>query len=92
VVRTAHAPEQGYNYNLDSVALNYLCPVSQLRVVSHNRTKCRENETHEQNYFLSIMHMQVTTHLSDSGWRPTPPPMGAWGPAVDISCIDGGRS
>jgi hypothetical protein len=55
----AHAPKQGHNNNLDSVALNYPCPVSRLRVVSHNRTKCRENKTCEQNYFLSITPMQV---------------------------------
>jgi hypothetical protein len=67
-----HAPEQGHNHNLGSVALNYPCPVSRLRVVSHNRTKCRENETREQNYFLSIMPMHVTTHLSDPGWRLEP--------------------
>jgi hypothetical protein len=55
--RTTHATEQAHHHNLDSVALNYPCPVSRLRVVSHNKTKCRENGTHEQNYFLSIMPM-----------------------------------
>jgi hypothetical protein len=28
-------------------------------VVSHNKTKCKKNETREQNYFLSIIPMQV---------------------------------
>jgi hypothetical protein len=55
----AHAPEQGHNHNLDSVALNYPCPVSRLKVISHSRTKYRENETREQKYFMSIMPMQV---------------------------------
>jgi hypothetical protein len=60
-----HAPEQGHNHNLDSITLNYSRPISQLRVISHNRTKCRENGTHEYNYFLSIMPMHITTYLSD---------------------------
>jgi hypothetical protein len=47
-----HAPEQGHNHNLDSVALNYPCPVSRLKVISHNRTKYRENGTREQKYFF----------------------------------------
>jgi hypothetical protein len=70
-----HALEQGHNHNLDRVTLNYPCPVSRLRVIRHNRTKCRENGTHEQHYFffLSIMTMQVTTHLLDPGWGPEPP-------------------
>jgi hypothetical protein len=52
-----HAPEQGHNHNLDSIILNYPCLISRLKVVNHNRTKCRENETRKQNYFLSIMPM-----------------------------------
>jgi hypothetical protein len=37
-----HTPlEQAYNHNLDSVTLNYPCPVSRLRIVSHNRTMRR---------------------------------------------------
>jgi hypothetical protein len=71
----AHAPEQGNNHNLDSVALNYPFLVSQLRVMSHNRTKCRENGTREQNYFLSIMPMQVyNTPLGSWMGTGTPPP------------------
>jgi hypothetical protein len=86
-----HAPEQGHNHNLDSVALNYPCPVSWLRVVGHNRTKCRENESREQNYFLSIMPMQVTTDLPDPGWKPDPPhPHG--GLSSTFLSVDGGRS
>jgi hypothetical protein len=69
----AHAAEQIHNHNLDSVTLNYPHPVSRLRVVSHNRTKCKDNGTHDQNYFLSIIPMQVTTHLSDPGWGLDPP-------------------
>jgi hypothetical protein len=37
------------------------------------------------------MSMQATMHLSDPGWR-LDPPMGAWGPTIDVSCIDGGCS
>jgi hypothetical protein len=46
-----YAPEQAYNHNLDSVALNYSCPISWLRVIRHNRIKCGESEIHEQNCF-----------------------------------------
>jgi hypothetical protein len=74
----AHASEQGHNHKLDSVALNYPCPVNQLRVVSYNKTKCRENGTREQNNFLSIMPMQVYTTplVSRMG---TGPPCGGQG-------------
>jgi hypothetical protein len=49
--------------------------------VSHNKTKYRENETREQNYFLSIMPMQVyNTHLGFwIGTDPPPPPRGGPG-------------
>jgi hypothetical protein len=79
--RIAHAPEQGHNHNLDSVALNYPCPVGQLRVVRHNKTKCRENEIREQNYCLSIMPMQVY-NTSLGSRMGTGPPCGGlpWGP------------
>jgi hypothetical protein len=52
-VRTTHAPEQdhNHNHNLDIVALNYPCPVSRQRIVRHNGTKHRKNETHERSYF-----------------------------------------
>jgi hypothetical protein len=46
-----YAPEQVHNHNLDSVALNYPCPVSRLRVVRHNMSKCRESGTREHNCF-----------------------------------------
>jgi hypothetical protein len=82
-----HAPKQGHNHNLDIIALNYPCPVSWLRVVSHNRTKCRENGTEEQNYFLSIMSMQLTTHLSDPGGRPDPPPPPPQGSGARCRCF-----
>jgi hypothetical protein len=73
-----HAPEQGHNHNLDSVTLNYPCPVSRLRVMSHNRTKCRKNGTREQNYFLSIMPIQIynTPFISQMG---NGPPYGGQG-------------
>jgi hypothetical protein len=47
-------------------------PVSRLRVISHNITKYRENETREQNYLLSIIPMQVynTPLVSRIGTRP----------------------
>jgi hypothetical protein len=80
----AHAPEQGHNHNLDSIALNYPCPISRLRVISHNRTKCRENGTREQNYFLSIMSMQVYNTPLGS-WMGTGPPPPLRGPGCPPS-------
>jgi hypothetical protein len=66
-------------------------PVSRLRVISHNITKYRENETREQNYLLSIIPMQVynTPLVSRIGTRP---PTGAKVPIVDIFYVNGGRS
>jgi hypothetical protein len=46
-----HAPEQVHNHDLASVALNYPCLISQLRVIRHNKTKYRENGTREEGYF-----------------------------------------
>jgi hypothetical protein len=48
--------------------------------MSHKRTKCRENETREQNYFLSIMPMQVYSTPLES-WMGTT----SLGPTVDVS-------
>jgi hypothetical protein len=92
--RIAHAPEQGHNHNLDSVALNYPRLVSLLRVMSHNRTKCRENGTREQNYFLSIMPMQVYNTPLGFQMGTGPPPLRGppRGPTVDIFYVDDGRS
>jgi hypothetical protein len=88
-----YAPKQGNNHNLDSVALNYPFLVSQLRVMSHNRTKCRENGTREQNYFLSIMPMQVySTPLGSRMGTATPPPTGDRVLAIDVFYVDGGCS
>jgi hypothetical protein len=72
----AHAPKQDHNHNLDSIALNNLCFVSRLRVVSYSRTRCRKSETREQNYLLSIMPMQVynTPFRSRMGTGPPSPP------------------
>jgi hypothetical protein len=43
--------KHGHNHSLDRAALNYPCPVTRLRVVSHSGTKCRESGTREHNYF-----------------------------------------
>jgi hypothetical protein len=83
----AHAPEQGHNHNLDSIALNYPCPISRLRVISHNRTKCRENGTREQNYFLSIMSMQVYNTPLGSWMGTGPPPLPCGGQGVRHRCF-----
>jgi hypothetical protein len=72
----AHAPEQGDNHNLDSVPLNHPCPVSRLRVISHNSNKCRETGTREQNYFLSIIPMHVYNTPFRSRMETRPPPEG----------------
>jgi hypothetical protein len=74
----AHAPEQGHNHNLDSVAVNNPCPVSQLRVIRQSRTKYRESGTREQNYFLSIIPMQVYNTPFGS-WMETGPHHGGLG-------------
>jgi hypothetical protein len=71
--------------------VNYPSPVSRLRVITHNRTKYRKNGTCEQNYFLSIMPIQVPTHLSDLGWRPDPPSGPGGLPSTFLS-INGRRS
>jgi hypothetical protein len=93
--------EQGHNHNLDSIARNYSCPVSRLRVVSHNKTKCRENGNHEQNNFLSITHMHVYNNPLVSRIRTgPPPPQPPAGPGCSPSTffmliflsVDGGRS
>jgi hypothetical protein len=55
--RMAHPPEQVQNHNLDSVAVNYPCPISRLRVVSHNRTKHREVGLVSRITFLPIVPM-----------------------------------
>jgi hypothetical protein len=89
--RTAHAPEQGHNHNLDCVALNYLCPVSRLRVTSHNITKCRRMGPVSRITFCLSCLCMFTTHLLDPGWGPDPP-AGARVPAVDVFYVDGGCS
>jgi hypothetical protein len=75
-------PEQDHNHNLDSVALNYSYPVSQLRVVSHNRTRCRESGTHEQNYFVYDTHAGLQHVFWTLDGDRTP--IGVWGTAVDV--------
>jgi hypothetical protein len=87
-VRTVHAPEQDHNYNLDRIALNYPCLISRLRVVSHNRTKCRENEIREHNYFFSCLCRSQRTFRTLSGDRN--PHEGRGAPSTFLS-VDGGR-
>jgi hypothetical protein len=86
----AHVPEQGHNHNLDSVALNYPYLISRPRIVTHNRTKRRENGIHERSYFLSIILVQVYNTPFKSRMQ-TGPSTGALGPAVDVFCVDGGH-
>jgi hypothetical protein len=85
-----HAPKQGHNHNLDCVALNYLCPINQLKVVSHNRTKCRENGTREQNYFLS--HTYAGQSIPFGSRMGTGTPTGARGLSLTFFNVDGWRS
>jgi hypothetical protein len=85
-----HPFEQVHNHNLGSVTLNYACPVSRLRVVSHNRTKHREAGPMSRITSLSTIPMQAY-NITFGSRMGTGPPMGAWGPAVDISSFDGQR-
>jgi hypothetical protein len=71
-VRTTHAPEQDHNHNLDIVALNYTCPVSPQRIVRHNGTKHRKNETHERSYFY--LCYPCWSHHTCGSWMETGPP------------------
>jgi hypothetical protein len=80
----AHDPKESCNHNLDSVAPNYPCPVSRLRVISHNKTKFRDNGTHEKNYFLSIMPMQVYNTPVNFRMGTVRP---LWGPGCKLSMI-----
>jgi hypothetical protein len=86
----AHNPEQVHNHNLDSVALNNPCLVSQLRVVRHNGTKYRESGTREQNcfYLCCLCRLQHTFQIVDGDWTPH----GAWGPTIDVFDTGGERS
>jgi hypothetical protein len=74
-----HLPEQVHNHNPGSVTLNYPCPVSQLRVVSHNKAKRREAGHVSKITFLSTIPMQVYNTTFDPGWGPDPP-QGLGGP------------
>jgi hypothetical protein len=89
-VRMTHTPKQDHNNNLDSVTLNYLCPVSRPRIVRHNRAKRGENGIHERGYFY-LCCLYRSQHMlgqqTESG-----PPKGARGPAIDVSELSGGRS
>jgi hypothetical protein len=78
-------PEQ--DHNLHGVALNYPCPVGQLRIVRHNGTKHRENGIREQSYFY-LYRLCRSQHIFRP-WTETGPP---WGPTVDIFDIGGGCS
>jgi hypothetical protein len=87
----AQAPKQVHLHDLNSIALNYPCPVGQLRVVRHKRTKCRKSGTREQNCFLSMITTQVYNTLFGSRME-TGPPSGAWGAPSTLFTFDGGRS
>jgi hypothetical protein len=90
----AAPPEQVHNHNLGSVRLNYPCPVSRLRVVSHNRTKRRRAGPMSKITLCLSYPCRFTTHSSDPEWRLTPPPSptGAWGLAFDVFRVDSGHS
>jgi hypothetical protein len=80
-----HAPEQGHNYNLDRVALNYPCLISRLRIVRHIRTKCRENGTYEQHYIFSFYRAYAGHNAPFGPQVGIGTPTGAKGPAIDVS-------
>jgi hypothetical protein len=75
----AAPPEQVHNHNLGSVRLNYPCPVSRLRVVSHNRTKRRRAGPMSKITLCLSYPCRFTTHSSDPEWRLTPLPHGGLG-------------
>jgi hypothetical protein len=83
------APEQDHNHNLDSVALNYPCPVIRLWIVRHNGTKCRENETREWSYLY--LCCSCRPHHTFESWFESEPPRGSR-PTIDVSDIGGRRS
>jgi hypothetical protein len=79
-VRTAHATEQDHNHILDCVTLNYPCPINRLRVVSHNRTKCRENRTVSRIAFY--LFCPCRSHHTCESWTETRPHRGLGGPPL----------
>jgi hypothetical protein len=86
----AHALGQEHNHNLDSVALNYPCPVRRRRIVRHNIAKCRESGIREQSYFY--LYYLCRSQQSFRSWLETGPPRGAWGPTIDVFGIGGSTS
>jgi hypothetical protein len=83
-----HAPEQGHNHNIDCFTLNYPCPINQQRIASHNRTKCRGNGIHEQNFFHAHAAQSALLH---PGWGPEPP-QGPRDTSSTFFNINGGHS
>jgi hypothetical protein len=72
----AHPPEQVHYHELGSVKLNYPCPISRQRVVSHSRMRCREVGPVNRITFCLSNPCRFTAHLLDPGWEPDTP----WGP------------
>jgi hypothetical protein len=68
-------PEQDHNHNLESVALNYPCPVRRLRIVRHNKARHRENEIREQSYFY--LCCLCRSQHTFGPWTEAGPPGGA---------------
>jgi hypothetical protein len=83
----AHAPEQDHNHNIDSVALNYPCPVSRSGIIRHNRTKHRENGIRERSYFY-LCYLCRSQHTFGP-WTLVGPPRGF---AIDVLKKGDGRS
>jgi NAD(P)H-flavin reductase len=80
--------ERVHNHNSGSVTLNYPCPISRLRVISHSKTNFREAGPHELNYlFIYHIHagLQYTLQIPDRDRTP----MGAWGTPSTFLSVDG---
>jgi hypothetical protein len=87
-----HASEEdhnhNHNHNLESMALNYPCPIGRLRILRHNGTKHRENRIREWSY-IYLCYLCSSQHIFSS-WMETGPPQG--GPPHDFFTLSGGRS
>jgi hypothetical protein len=69
-----HPPGQVLNHNLGSVTLNYPCLISRLRVISHDKTKHRVVGPVSRITLCLSYPCWFTTHPSDPGRGPDPPP------------------